>query len=165
MLGHAESVARRLRRDGLAARTVVLKVKLAARASPIALGRAGAAARALYPILTRRATLAEPTRRRRASRARGARACSQRMPPDPIRLVGVGATNLVDVAASQLGLFEPARERRRSVRLNRALDEIVRALRRRAVVRAGQEEATRAALSLQRKRGERDPDDAPDSKR
>ena len=34
-----------------------------------------------------------------------------------------------------------------------------------SVVRAGQEEATRAGLSLQRKRGERDPDEAPDSKR
>ncbi|MBS1106453.1 MAG: polymerase, partial [Deltaproteobacteria bacterium] len=95
---------------------------------------------------------------------REARRLLDRMPANPIRLVGVGATNLVDVAASQLGLFEPARERQRSVRLNRALDEIVERFGSRAVVRAGQEEATRAGLSLQRKRGERD-GELPASKR
>jgi DNA polymerase-4 len=155
VLDHAESVARRLRRDHLAARTVVLKVKLGKRRAP---GPRG------YPILTRRATLAEATDDG-ARLGREARRLLERMPPDPIRLVGVGATNLVDVAASQPDLFEPPRERRRSVRLNRALDEIVERFGSRAVVRAGQEEATRAGLSLQRKRGERDPDDAPDSKR
>jgi hypothetical protein len=86
------------------------------------------------------------------------------MPADPIRLVGVGATNLVDLAASQPGLFEPARERQRSIRLNRALDEIALRFGSRAVVRAGQEEATRAGLSLQRKRGEGD-GEPPASKR
>ena len=154
VLGHAESVARRLRRDGLAARTVVLKVKLGARRAP---GPRG------YPILTRRATFAEPTDDGVVLGCE-ARRLLDRMPPDPIRLVGVGAANLVDVAASQLGLFEPARERQRSVRLNRALDEIVARFGSRAVVRAGQEEATRAGLSLQRKRGERD-GEPPASKR
>jgi DNA polymerase-4 len=158
VLDHAESVARRLRRDRVAARTVVLKVKLGARRAP---GPRG------YPILTRRATLAEPTDDG-ARLGREARRLLERMPPDPIRLVGVGATNLIDVAASQPSLFEPVRERSRSVRLNRALDEIVERFGSRAVVRAGQEAATRAGLSLQRKRGERDPDadlGAPDSKR
>jgi len=154
VLGHAESVARRLRRDGLAARTVVLKVKLGARMAP---GPRG------YPILTRRATFAEPTDDGVAL-GREARRLLERMPPDPIRLVGVGAINLVDLAASQLGLFEPPRERQRSVKLNRALDEITQRFGSRAVVRAGQEEATRAGLSLQRKRGEAD-DEAPASKR
>lgn len=163
VLGHAESVARRLRRDQLAARTVVLKVKLAKRRpSDPAEGWRGPAR--LYPILTRRVTLAEATDDG-ARLGREARRLLERMPPDPIRLVGVGATNLVDVEASQANLFEPARERRRSVRLNRALDELNERFGSRAVVRAGQEEATRAALSLQRKRGERDSDDAPDSKR
>jgi DNA polymerase IV len=154
VLGHAESVARRLRRDGLAARTVVLKVKLGARRAP---GPRG------YPILTRRAMFAEPTDDGVAL-GREARRLLDRIPADPIRLVGVGATNLVDVTASQLGLFEAARERQRSVRLNRALDEIVERFGSRAVVRAGQEEATRAGLSLQRKRGESD-GEPPASKR
>jgi hypothetical protein len=86
------------------------------------------------------------------------------MPPDPIRLVGVGAINLVDLAASQLGLFEAAPERQRSVKLNRALDELTQRFGSRAVVRAGQEEAKRAGLSLQRKRGEVE-GDPPASKR
>ena len=162
VLGHAESVARRLRRDRLAARTVVLKVKLAARRRRSAPGDWRGGPR-LYPILTRRVTLAEPTDDG-ARLGREARRLLERMPPDPIRLVGVGATNLVDVAASQPSLFEPARERRRSVRLNRALDEIALRFGSRAVVRAGQEEGTRAGLSLQRKRGECDAD-PPDSKR
>ncbi len=153
VLGHAESVARRLRRDGLAARTVTLKVKLGARRAPGARG---------YPILTRRTTFAEPTDDGVAL-GREARRLLERMPPDAIRLVGVAATNLVDVAASQLGLFEAPRERQRSVKLNRALDEITQRFGARAVVRAGQEEATRAGLSLQRKRGEAD--DEPASKR
>jgi DNA polymerase-4 len=145
---HAESVARRLRRDGLAARTVVLKVKLGKRRAP---GPRG------YPILTRRATLAEPSDDG-ALFAREAKRLLARMPPDAIRLVGVGATNLVPVAASQLALFAASRERRRAVRLNRALDEITDRFGARAVVRAGQEQAGRAALTHQRKRGEGDGD-------
>jgi DNA polymerase-4 len=149
---HAESVARRLRRDALAARTVVLKVKLGARRPD----PRGGGARA-YPILTRRATLAEPTDDG-AVFAREAKRLLLRTPHVPIRLVGVGATNLLPIAAAQLALFEPSSERRKAVRLNRALDEIVERFGSRAVVRAGQEAATRAALTLQRKRGERDAD-------
>lgn len=158
---HAESVARRLRRDALAARTVVLKVKLGARRTD---GR-GVGARA-YPILTRRATLAEPSDDG-ATFAREAKRLLLRTPAVPIRLVGVGATNLVPIAAAQLALFEPSSERRKSVRLNRALDEITDRFGARAVVRAGQEAATRAALSLQRKRGDADAstDESPASKR
>jgi len=162
VLGHAESVARRLRRDGLAARTVVLKVKLGARRKPGASEGWRGGARG-YPVLTRRATFAEPTDDGVAL-GREARRLLGRMPPEPIRLVGVGATNLVDVTAAQLGLFEAPRERQRSVKLNRALDELALRFGSRAVVRAGQEEATRAGLSLQRKRGELD-DEAPASKR
>jgi len=145
---HAESVARRLRRDGWLARTVVLKVKLARRRAP---GPRG------YPILTRRATLAEPTDDG-AALARAARELLERTPPAPVRLVGVGATNLVagreGDAAGQLGLFAPPPERARARRLNRALDELNSRFGSRAVVRAGQEQATRAALTHQHKRGE-----------
>jgi DNA polymerase-4 len=156
---HAESVARRLRRDGLAARTVVLKVKLAARRGAWPKPEAGqgdwrGGARA-YPILTRRATLAEPSDDG-ATFTREAQRLLARTPDVPIRLVGVGATNLLPIAAAQLALFEPTGERRKSARLNRALDEITERFGARAVVRAGQEAASRAALSLQRKRGEGD---------
>src|SRR5690606_19087034 len=114
LLEHAESVARRLRRDGWLARTVVLKVKLARRRAP---GPRG------YPVLTRRTTLPEPSDDGGAL-ARAASALLERTPPVPVRLVGVGATNLVAAAQEQLALFEGAAARARARRLNRALDEI-----------------------------------------
>jgi DNA polymerase-4 len=146
LLDHAESVARRLRRDGWLARTVVLKVKLARRRAP---GPRG------YPILTRRATLPEPSDDG-ALLAQVARALLERTPAVPVRLLGVGATNLVAADDEQLALFAPSPARGRAQRLNRALDEINERFGARAVVRAGQEQAARAALTLQRKRGERE---------
>jgi DNA polymerase-4 len=146
LLDHAESVARRLRRDGWLARTVVLKVKLARRRAP---GPRG------YPILTRRATLPEPSDDG-AAFARVARELLEKTPAVPVRLVGVGATRLVAAQEGQLGLFEPSPARGRVERLNRALDEIADRFGSRAVVRAAQEQATRAGLTLQRKRGETD---------
>jgi DNA polymerase-4 len=143
--GHAESVARRLRRDGWLARTVLVKVKLARRRAP---GPRG------YPILTRRTTLAEPSDDG-AAFARAAWTMLERTPAVAVRLVGVGATNLVP-AEGQLGLFPPSPARRRTQRLNRALDEIVDRFGARAVVRAGEEQAERAALTHQHKRGGRD---------
>jgi len=143
ILDHAEAVGRRLRRDGLRARTVLLKVKLGERIRP---GPRG------YAILTRRATFAEPTDDGMAL-ASEARRLLDRTPRAPIRLVGVAATNLVADTA-QLGLFQAPAAKRRSARLNQALDEITARFGSRAVVRAGQEAASRAGLSLQRKRGE-----------
>ena len=150
VLDHAEAVARRLRRDGLRARTVVLKVKLGARLRP---GPRG------YAILTRRITFEEATDDG-AALGREARQLLERIPPEPIRLVGVGATGLERAALPQLDLFDAAGGRR-SARLNRALDEIATRFGARAVVRAGQQQGARAGLSLQRKRGEAASGDPP----
>lgn len=146
LLDHAESVARRLRRDGWLARTVVLKVKLARRKAP---GPRG------YPVLTRRATLPEPSSDG-ATFARVASELLERTPAVPVRLIGVGATNLVAPGAEQLALFGASPARARAERLNRALDAIRDRFGARAVVRAAQEQGGRAALTLQRKRGERE---------
>jgi DNA polymerase-4 len=156
LLDHAESVARRLRRDGWRARIIVLKVKLARRRSA---GPRG------YPLVTRRATLAEPSDDG-AVLAREARRLLERTPRVAVRLLGVGASGLVPVDAdsaggAQLGLFAPPAEQQRAARLNHALDAITARFGARAVVRAGQEEAVRAGLSLQHKRGEA-PSDADD---
>jgi DNA polymerase-4 len=151
VLDHAEAVARRLRRDGLRAGTVVLKVKLAA---PGPDGRgARASGRRRYPILTRRAALARPSDEG-GELARAARRLLARIPDAPVRLLGVAATRLEGAAAPQLALFEP--EVRRGARLDRALDALAARFGARIVVRAGQEHAIRAGLSLQRKRGESD---------
>jgi DNA polymerase-4 len=145
---HAESVARRLRRSELAARTVVLKLKLGRRRAP---GPRG------HPLVTRRATLAEPT----DDGDRIARTASELLSawglPEPVRLLGVGVTNLVAAGEAQLPLFDPRRARRE--RLNRALDRIADRFGGGAVVRGEAGAARRAGLSDQRKRGAHDEDD------
>ena len=144
VLAHSEAVARRLRRGELRARTVVLKLKLARRVSR---GPRG------YPLLTRRLTLAEPSddgevlaeTARRLLRRAGLR--------EPVRLLGVGVTN-ISGKKGQIGLFEDVGERARRKRLNRALDDLADRFGSRAVVRGGQAVVVRAGLSMQIKRGE-----------
>ena len=144
ILTHAESVARRLRKDKVTARTVFLKWKDAQRVAP---GPRG------YPVHTRRVTLVEPTddgdliaREARALLARADLA-------SPVRLIGVGCTNIVGERPSQLTLFDaPEKEKRRH--LNEALDEIADRFGKSALHRASQGPAERAALTHQIKRGE-----------
>ena len=57
---------------------------------------------------------------------------------EPVRLVGVGATNLVPADPEQLGLFADAAGRARRARLNRALDALAERYGARVVRRAGQ---------------------------
>jgi DNA polymerase-4 len=144
ILTHAEAVARRLRRGSLRARTVVLKLKLARRRGP---GPRG------YPLRTRRTSLADATDDGAviARAARGLLAGAGLR--EPVRLVGVGVTNLRAESGSQLTLFE-ARGRR--MQLNRALDEIAERFGPEAVVRGGVQRQERAGLTLQIKRGESD---------
>jgi DNA polymerase IV len=146
ILAHAEAVARRLRRSGYRARTVVLKLKLARRRSA---GPRG------FPLSTRHATLAEPTDDGEIV-ARTARELLRRARlGEPVRLVGVGVTNLVEGEGEQLALFGPGAERERRARLHRALDALAERFGPDAVRRGGGEgDVSRAGLTLQRKRGE-----------
>jgi len=142
---HADSVARRLRRSGLRARTVVLKLKLGRRRAP---GPRG------HPLLTRRSTLPEPsddgdTLARQASALLAAWGL-----PEPVRLLGVGVTNLVPGDASQLPLFDTGGARREL--LNRALDQIAERFGSEALSRGEPGSARRAGLSDQIKRGSLD---------
>jgi DNA polymerase-4 len=103
---HAQAlrVARRLRRAGLRARTVQLKLK-----------------RADFTLVTRRATLDEATDDGQVI-YRQAAALLTREPARPTRLTGVSAQNLVAAAAPQIGLFAPRPTAAQA--LNRALDAI-----------------------------------------
>ncbi len=103
---HAQAlrVAHRLRRAGLRARTVQLKLK-----------------RADFTIVTRRATLDQATDDGQRL-YREAAALLAREPAHPIRLTGVSAQNLIPAAPPQLGLFAPAPTHADT--LNRALDAI-----------------------------------------
>jgi DNA polymerase-4 len=103
---HAQAlrVARRLRRAGLRARTVQLKLK-----------------RADFTLVTRRATFDAPTDDGQVL-YRQAAALLAREPARPTRLTGVSAQNLVAADAPQLGLFAPPPTAAQA--LNRALDAI-----------------------------------------
>lgn len=112
IIAHAEAVARRLRHDGLAARTVVLKMKLAARTGP---GK--------FRLLTRRATLSEATNDGHALAAVALGLWERHRPSIALRLVGIAAAGLVG-DAGQMALFPDATRVRRAA-LNDALDRIV----------------------------------------
>ncbi len=148
ILTHAESVARRLRRSEAKARTVVLKVKLARR---VAAGPRG------FPLLTRRETLPDPTDDG-GEIADTAKALLARTElAEPVRLVGVGVTNLIS-RPEQLSLFRKGSGQEKRARLNRALDQLTDRFGSKAVRRAGQSDVERMAPSLQIKRGEDEPD-------
>jgi DNA polymerase-4 len=144
---HAEAVARRLRRDSLRARAVVLKLKL---------GRRRSAGPRGYPILTRRESLATATDDGAAIAEVASRLLARAGLREPVRLLGVGATGLVPAADAQLSLFGPPDTVVRRDRLNRALDALRERFGPGAVVRGTLRDVDRAGLSLQRKRGESD---------
>jgi DNA polymerase-4 len=146
-LVHAESVARRLRSEGLRARTVVLKLKLGRR---VAAGPRG------YPLLTRRETLVLPTDDGEEI-ARCARTLLRSIAlAGPVRLLGVGVTNLVGSASEQLDLFGQPEGTRRRARLNRALDALTERFGAGTITRGGVEAAERLGLTQQVKRGDAD---------
>jgi DNA polymerase IV len=112
IVAHAEAVARRLRAEGLAGRTVVLKATLARRAEP---GR--------YPSVTRRVTLPSATDDGRTIAEAALRSWSALAPGIEIRLVGVSVGGLEPRTATQGDLFATGSAARRDS-LNRALDAI-----------------------------------------
>ena len=147
IISHAEAVARRLRRDGWRARTVMLKLKLGRRRAP---GPRG------YPVVSRRRTLVTPSDDGAVLSAIATELLDAVSLAEPVRLLGVGATGLVAAQADQLALFAPPRSEQRRSRLNRAVDEIKDRFGGGAIGRGGAGEPERAGLSLQQKRGEGD---------
>ena len=113
IIDHADAVARRLRSDRVRGRVVVLKLKLAERLGP---GR--------FRLLTRRATLPEPTDDGKTISDAALRLWERHRPRAAVRLVGVSAAGIVGDTPEQLALFAPATGLRRAA-LNRALDAIV----------------------------------------
>jgi DNA polymerase-4 len=144
---HAEAVARRLRHDGLRARGVHLKLKLA---RPLGGGR--------FPILMRSCTLARPSDDGAELAAAGRSLLLRAALEEPVRLVGLAAERLEAEGPEQLSLIdESAEARERRTRLNHALDAIRARFGPEALER-GEGAPERAGLSFQIKRGE-DPDD------
>jgi DNA polymerase-4 len=145
ILAHADSVARRLRKSEEQGRTVVLKLKLARR---VAAGPRG------YPLLTRRATLPQPTDDGDVIARTARQLLRESGLAEPVRLLGVGVTNLEPAHPEQLALGTEGETRTKRASLNKALDSLADRFGKHAVHRAEQADVSRAALSDQIKRGE-----------
>jgi DNA polymerase-4 len=143
LVGHADAVARRLRRDRVAGDVVRIKLKTAER-----LARPGR-----YRLHTRQTTLPTPTQ---DGREIGREACALLLRgalPLPLRLVGVAVAGIRPVEASiggQMSLFEKPRP---TAQLDRALDAIADRFGAGAVRRGGGA-AAKASPTLGVKRGE-----------
>ena len=140
---HAEAVARRLRNDGLRARGVQLKLKLA---RSLGGGR--------FPILSRSCTLARASDDGAELAAAGCALLARAALEEPVRLVGLAAERLEAERPEQLSLLdESAEARERRTRLNTTLDAIRARFGPSALERA-EGGVERAGLSFQIKRGE-----------
>jgi DNA polymerase-4 len=139
IIAHAEAVARRLRRERVQARTVVLKLKLA-----VPLGRGK------FQLLSRRTTLRLPTDDGAALAASALELWERHRPRQAIRLIGVSATGITEEGTGQLVLFGNDRSRRAA--LNAALDRIVARFGEESIGRGGSR--AEKALTTRLKRGE-----------
>lgn len=135
LIAHGEALARRLRADGVRARTITLKLKLA---RPLGGGR--------YPLLTRSVSIDSATDDGTAITRIAIELIARVKVAERVRLAGVQVHNLERADPRQLALFNPAaaRELARRSRLNRALDEVARRFGEDAVTR-GLAHADRAA--------------------
>jgi DNA polymerase IV len=143
IIAHGEAVARRLRRDGVRAATVVLKIKLAER---LGAGK--------YRMLTRQAPLPAASDDGAAITAVALGLWDRHRPRRAVRLIGVSARGIDGARDAQLVLFDDAGRATRT-RLNAALDRIVARYGADSIGRAvGKPE--KASPTLQLKRGEPD---------
>ncbi len=112
VIAHAETVASRLRHDGVEARTVTLKYR-------------PSGPNAQFTLVTRSKTLTRPTNDGALIAATAMRLWDAEPEGIALRLLGVQVTGLDGERPVQLGLFQAEQEDPRADRLNSALDEIV----------------------------------------
>ena len=111
LLSHSESVARHLRKEGRAGRTISLKWR-----------HSGPAAE--WKLFVRSKTLERPTNDGPTITSAAVELWRAAAVRDPIRLVGVQVSNLDGARPVQLGLFRSEDDDRRD-RLNEAMDDLV----------------------------------------
>lgn len=148
LTSHSHAVARRLRHDGVAGRTVSIKIKLA-RARGEVRSRVDHGFERKYPLLTRSRTLPHPTDDASEIREVALGLWHASGIDEPIRLLGVSVSNLT--ARQQLGLFGEG-QADRGRKLGPALD----AIRRRfgdAAISVATGDPTKAAPTLRKKHG------------
>jgi DNA polymerase-4 len=121
LTSHAHAVARRLRRDALLGRTITLKVRLARRQGA---SRARTdTEQPRYPLRTRSRTLPDATDDAAVIRRVALELWDAAQWNEPVRLVGVSVSNLLEARAMQLDLFA-AEGGGRGAKLGPALDAI-----------------------------------------
>jgi DNA polymerase-4 len=121
LTAHAETVARRLRRDGYRGRTITLKVKFGrTRGARPARDRVFGADEPVYPLITRSKTLAAATDDGAVIRSVAIDLWDHAKIAEPVRLLGVSLSNLERRHSEQLDLFGRARVDR----LGPTLDQI-----------------------------------------
>jgi DNA polymerase IV len=148
---HAHAVARRLRHDGLRARTVTIKLKLGrARGRRTARGDADEL-EPRYPLLTRSRSLRQPTDDGAVIRKLAIALWDAAAVGEPVRLLGVSVSNLDGGGGRQLDLFE--RPEARGERLGPALDAIRERFGHDAI-RLGEAAPEKLTPSGRRKRGQ-----------
>ncbi|MBF6569236.1 MAG: DNA polymerase IV [Candidatus Binataceae bacterium] len=135
LIAHGEALGRRLRSDGVRAKTVTLKLKLA---RPLGEGR--------YPMVTRSISIEAATDDGAAITQLAISLLTRAPVTDKIRLAGIHLYKLERADSNQMDLFNPSISRNlaRNTRLNRALDEVTRKFGEDAVTR-GLARADRAA--------------------
>ena len=140
---HAEAVARRLRRDEVRARGVLLKLKLA---RPLGAGR--------YPQLSRSLTLPIASDDGGVLGQAALRLLARSGVSEPIRLVGVAASRIEAGGPAQLSLLPSPAEDPRRRRLNCVVDEIRERFGSGSLARAEERPVERLGLTEQIKAGE-----------
>ncbi|MEZ4225071.1 MAG: DNA polymerase IV [Polyangiaceae bacterium] len=150
LTAHAEAVARRLRRDGCKGRTVTLKAKMGKRRGARRSRIAEQGEEPVYPLVTRQRALGAPTDDAALIRSVALALWDELALKEPIRLLGVSVSSIVEGSAEQLELFAPARP---SDKLGPALDAIEERFGR-GVIRRGVQAPEKVTPSMQKKRGE-----------
>lgn len=149
LTSHSEAVARRVRRDGYMGRTVTLKIKLAQRLEPAA---GSVRSDRLYPVLTRRTTLREPTDDAVLIRRVALALWDEEKVEVPIRLLGLSLSSLEAHDGGQLGLFDAAPVA--SATLGPTLDAIQERFGANAIRRGAEGTPEKVTPSFRWKRGE-----------
>ena len=148
---HSEAVAHRLRQLGLESKTITLKLKLAQSRGKSPDRNSASSEAPRYPLVTRSKTVSHAVQDGASIRALALELWAQARLKEPVRLVGVSASNLQTKEVAQLNLFA---EQKKPDRLGATLDAIQERFGVGAIRRAvGPVE--KLTPSTQHKRGER----------
>jgi len=131
LTSHAEAVARRLRHDEYAGRTVTIKAKLSRARGRRESRDVSATTEPYYPLVTRSRTLPEATNDGAQIRSVAVELWDEAKLGEPVRLLGVSLSNLERAGGVQLELFQ-----RPKSALGKALDAITERFGEQAISRA-----------------------------